>query len=100
MLLIFVFFFLTFANATLIIDIPSQYSVKVLDGNISYKNSQLEINGKGTIKFLKNDLESNLESLEDIEKIRILVWLNVDRRSFELIDQVRKSKEEAKEGYL
>ena len=40
------------------------------------------------------------ESLEGIEKIRILVWLNVDRRSFELIDQVRKSKEEAREGYL
>jgi len=40
------------------------------------------------------------KSLEDIEKIRILVGLNVDRRSFELIDQVRKSKEEAKEGYL
>jgi superfamily II DNA/RNA helicase len=40
------------------------------------------------------------KSLEDIEKIRILVWLNVDRKSFELIDQVRKSKEEAKEWYL
>ena len=39
-------------------------------------------------------------SLEGIEKIRILVGLNVDRRSFELIDQVRKSKEEAKDGYL
>lgn len=40
------------------------------------------------------------ESLEDIEKIRILVWLNVDRKSFELIEQVRKSKEEAKEEFL
>ncbi len=40
------------------------------------------------------------ESLEDIEKIRILVWLNVDRKSFELIEQVKKSKDEAKENFL
>lgn len=40
------------------------------------------------------------KSLEDIEKIRILVWLNVDRKSFEMIEQVKKSKDEAKENYL
>lgn len=40
------------------------------------------------------------KSLENIEKIRILVWLNVDRKSFEMIEQVKKSKDEAKENYL
>ncbi|MDD4151766.1 MAG: helicase-related protein, partial [Candidatus Gracilibacteria bacterium] len=40
------------------------------------------------------------KSLEDIEKIRILVGLNVDRKSFEMIEQVKKSKDEAKENYL
>jgi superfamily II DNA/RNA helicase len=40
------------------------------------------------------------ESLEKIETIRVLVWLSVDKRSFDLIEQVRKSKEEAKEDYL
>lgn len=40
------------------------------------------------------------KSLENIEKIRVLVWLNIDKKSFELIEQIRQSKQEAIESYL
>ena len=38
------------------------------------------------------------KSLEDIEKIRILVWLDVDKKSFEIIENL--SSKEARDQYL
>ncbi len=39
------------------------------------------------------------DSLEKIEKIRILVWLNLDKKSFEIIETVKKWKTEIIENY-
>lgn len=51
--------------------------------------------------YFRSSWFNNLyKSLENIEKIRVLVWLNIDKKSFELIEQVKHSKQEAIENYL
>lgn len=39
------------------------------------------------------------ESLENVDKIRILVWLNIDKPIFDMIETVRRWKDEVKENY-